>query len=242
MKMVAFLYGLIVYVLFFLGFLYLVGFVGDFAVPKSIDSGAGGPLARAIIVNCLLLGIFGAQHSVMARPWFKTRWTQLVPPVVERSTYVLFTTIALALIYWRWEPITREVWHVQNVIGRDLIWALFWLGWLIAFTSTLLISHFDLFGLRQVWYPLRGVEPEPVPFKKRFLYKIVRHPLMLGFLIAFWAAPTMTIGHLLFSLVMTAYIFLGVHFEERDLLAEHGETYAQYRREVRGVVPLPKGN
>ncbi len=239
MKVPALLYGVVSYVLFFVTFLYSVGFVGGFIVPKTIDSGAPAALAEALIVNLVLLAIFALQHSVMARPGFKHWWTQFVSPVIERSTYVLLSSLALILLYWQWRAMPAVIWDVQHAIGRPALWALFWLGWVIVLVSTFLISHFDLFGLRQVWMHYRSQPYQPVGFRKVFLYNFVRHPIMLGFIIAFWATPHMSLGHLLFAAATTAYIFIALHFEERDLVAQLGATYVEYRAQVSMIIPMP---
>ena len=238
-RILALLYGVVCYLLFFVTFLYSVGFVGGFVVPKTIGSGAPAPLLEALLINVLLLGVFAVQHSVMARPGFKRWWTQYVPPVIERSTYVLLSSLALILLYWQWRAMPEVIWDVQHAIGRPALWALFWIGWIIVLVSTFLISHFDLFGLRQVWMHYRSVDYVPVGFRKIFLYRFVRHPIMLGFIIAFWATPHMSLGHLLFALATTAYIFIGLHFEERDLVAQLGVVYEEYRAQVSMIIPLP---
>jgi len=240
MKILALLYGVVSYILFFVTFLYSVGFVGGFIVPKTIDSGVPVSLAEAVIVNLVLLAIFALQHSVMARPGFKRWWTQFVAPAIERSTYVLLSSLALILLYWQWRAMPAVIWDVQHAIGRPALWALFWLGWGIVLVSTFLISHFDLFGLRQVWMHYRTQPYQPVGFRKVFLYNFVRHPIMLGFIIAFWATPHMSVGHLLFAVATTAYIFIALHFEERDLVAQLGTVYVEYRRQVSMIFPLPK--
>jgi protein-S-isoprenylcysteine O-methyltransferase Ste14 len=237
MKIPAFLYGVGCYGVFFLTFLYAIAFVGGFSVPRTVDAGGPeNPAGIALVVNAALLGVFGLQHSIMARQGFKRWWTRLVPAPVERSTYVLFSSLALILLFWQWRPIPAPVWDVQAPSGRDLLWALFALGWLLVLLSTFLISHFDLFGLRQVWQYLRGRRPMPVGFGEPFLYRLVRHPLYVGFIVAFWAIPTMTAGHLEFALVATGYILVGVRFEERDLKRLHPE-YAEYSRRVPMLVP-----
>lgn len=239
-RTIAFVYGVVVYLIGLVTTLYTIGFVGNLFVPKSIDSGSPAPIGQALLIDALLLGLFGVQHSLMARPGFKKWWTRLVPPPVERSTYVLFTSLALILIFWRWQPVTDVVWSVENPIGRVILWSFYFLGWAIVFWSTFLINHFDLFGLRQIYLHLRGQKYTYPGFVTPLLYKLVRHPLMLGFLIAFWGTPHMTIGHLVFSVVMTAYILYAIQLEERDMVSALGGTYEEYKKQVPMLLPVPK--
>jgi methanethiol S-methyltransferase len=239
-KLFAFLYGLVAYSLFFTSFVYAIGFVGNLVVPKSIDSGAAGPVLTAALIDAALLTLFALQHSGMARRGFKRWLTRFIPDAIERSTYVLFASSILLLLFALWRPIPATVWRVDAPVGVIVLQSLFAFGWATVFFSTFMIGHFDLFGLKQVWLNLRSRARPADPFRTPALYRIVRHPIMLGFLIAFWATPFMTVGHLLFSVATTAYILIAVQLEERDLIAAHGESYRRYRREVPAFVPLPK--
>ena len=241
-RVLALVYGVVAYALFFVSFLYAIGFVDDLMVPKTIDSGAQGSLAAAVVIDLLVLGVFAIQHSVMARPAFKRGWTRLVPKPVERSTYVLFATLALILIMWAWRPIPTLVWSVGHGSLAMAITVLSLLGWGMVLVSTFLINHFELFGLQQVWAYMNGREVPAQAFRSPLFYKMVRHPIYLGFIIAFWAAPTMTVGRLIFAAATTAYIFIGIWFEERDLVGYFGDTYVEYRRRVTMIIPFaPKG-
>lgn len=234
----ALIYGIVCYLFFFVTFLYAIGFVGNVVVPKTIDSGPVGPLVPSLVVDVLVLGIFAIQHSVMARPAFKAVWTQLVPASVERSTYVLFASLALTLLYWFWQPLPDPVWSFGGTAAMVLI-ALFWIGFGVVLISTFLINHFELFGLHQVYANFRGSELSAPVFHTPGFYRVVRHPIYLGFIVAFWSAPTMSEGHLLFAVATTAYIFIGIFLEERDLVGHFGNTYVQYRRRVSMIIPLP---
>lgn len=237
MGFIAAVYGLVCYVVFLGSFLYSIGFVGNFIVPKTIDSDPGVGVPEALAVNLVLLGLFAVQHSVMARPGFKAVWTRIVPRTVERSTYVLLSSLLLALLCWKWQAIPTVVWDVSSPAPKVFLTALFGLGWLIVLLSTFMINHFDLFGLRQVYLRLRGLGYTPVNFTQRALYKVVRHPIMLGFVIAFWATPHMSAGHLLFSIATTGYILVGILLEERDLMKFHGVEYGAYRAKVPMLFP-----
>jgi protein-S-isoprenylcysteine O-methyltransferase Ste14 len=232
------LYGVIAYSLFLGSILYAIAFVGNMPVPKTIDSGDAGPLAPAVIIDILLLGIFAIQHSVMARPAFKRWWTRFVPEPVERTTYVLLASLALVLLFWQWQPIQQPIWTVTDPIGVFVTQTISLFGWALVVISTFLINHFELFGLRQVYARLRGQTLPPPVFKTPFLYKRVRHPIYLGFLLAFWSTPAMTAGHLLFAIGTTGYILIGITLEERDLIALFGDQYRRYREQVSMLIPL----
>jgi len=236
-RLAVFLYGVVCYLVFFATFLYGMGFIGNFGVPKSIDSGPHRSFIYALGINAALLGIFAFQHSVMARQWFKLVWTKLIPPPIERSTYVLFSSAALLVLFWRWEPMGSVIWNVENHTGQVLLYLLYAAGWLTVLVSTFLINHFDLFGLRQVWLYLRGFPYTPLGFRTPGPYRIVRHPLYVGWLLVFWSAPLMTVAHLVFAIATTAYILLAIQFEERDLIQFHPE-YANYRRRVPMLLPF----
>lgn len=236
----AFVYGLVAYVAFFVTLLYAIGFVGGWVVPKSIDSGEPGGLPGSLLINGALLSVFVVQHTIMARPAFKRWWTRIIPATIERSTFVLLASASLALVFWQWRPMPELIWSVDHPVGYWALTGLSLVGWGIVLASSFMVSHFDLFGLRQVWLRLQGRAYSPVGFRLVGLYRLVRHPLMLGFVIAFWATPEMSTGHLFFAVMTTAYIGFGVWMEERDLVAEHGEHYLRYRQSVRAIVPLPK--
>jgi protein-S-isoprenylcysteine O-methyltransferase Ste14 len=236
-RITAFFYGVVCYLMFLGTFLYAVGFLGNYAVPKSIDSGPQLPLGHALAVNFTLLGLFALQHSLMARPWFKRAWTRMIPTPIERSTYVLFSSLALLLLFWKWQPTGGVIWNVESAYGRLVLKGLYVFGWLTVLITTFLINHFDLFGLRQVWLHLRGREYTPIAFRIPGPYRIVRHPLYVGWLLVFWSAPVMTSAHLVFAIVTTAYILVAIQFEERDLIRFHGE-YAEYRQRVPMILPL----
>ena len=237
-KLIAFLYGIVAYLAFAVAIVYAIGFVTGLGVPKTIDSGSAGEPMQAIIINLLLMSLFAIQHSVMARPQFKKWWTRFVPVAVERSTFVLFSSLALMLLFWQWRPIPAVVWQVANPQVAASLVGLSLLGWVLVFISTFLINHFELFGLHQVANNLAGKPMPAVRFKTPLLYKVVRHPIYLGFIIFFWATPVMTAGHLLFAAVTTAYIFVGIALEEHDLLAVFGEEYRRYRQRVSMIVPF----
>jgi len=236
-RVMAFLYGIAAYAFFFITFLYAIGFVDDMVVPKTIDAGSAGPALQALIVNLVLMSIFAIQHSVMARPAFKRWWTKFVPLSVERTTYVLLASAALALLIWQWQPMPAVVWQIGEPHFATAVTVLSFLGWLIVLTSTFLINHFELFGLHQVANNLTGRPMPELRFRTPLFYRLVRHPIYLGFIVAFWAAPTMTVGRLLFAAVTTAYIFVGIWFEERDLIGMFGDQYRRYRERVPMLLP-----
>ena len=233
-------YGVACYLIFMGTTLYTIGFVGNLYTPKSIDTGRVVAPLGAAAIDAALLAVFTLQHSVMARPAFKQWWARIIPRAIERSTYVLLASLALLLLYWQWRPLPTIVWNVSNPVGRGLLLALYGVGWALVLLSTFLIDHSELFGLRQVYARWRDRDDGAPIFKTPMLYRLVRHPMMVGFLIAFWATPQMSVGHVLFSVAMTAYIVVGIHFEERDLLAYYGETYRCYQSRVRMLLPFPK--
>lgn len=235
---IAFLYGVVCYAIFFLAFLYLVGFLSNMLVPRSIDVGPAAATLTAFTINFALIALFGIQHSVMARPGFKEKWTKVVPESIERSTYVLISSLVLILLYWQWRPMTGGViWAVEAAWAQYLAWAVFFGGFAVVLLSTFIIDHFDLFGLRQVWLNLRQKAYTDLEFKVTFFYKFVRHPLYVGWIMAFWGTPRMTAGHLLFAVGMTAYILIAIRYEERDLVKFLGNDYEQYRQKVPMLIP-----
>jgi protein-S-isoprenylcysteine O-methyltransferase Ste14 len=234
-------YALICYAVFLLAFLYAVGFLGDVVVPKTVDDGSIVDPGLAVAVDVSLLTLFALQHSVMARPRFKVWWTRIVPKPIERSTYVLLASLALLLLFWQWRPLPAIVWSISEPVAAGLLMGLFWMGWLVVLASTFMISHLDLFGLKQAIQGWRSTAPDEAAFTTPLLYRHVRHPIYLGFVIAFWATPTMTDGHLLFAAVATVYILVGIQLEERDLVAFFGDRYRRYRREVGMLLPRLRG-
>lgn len=236
-RLAAFAYGLVCYAIFFGTFLYAVGFIGDFVVPKTIDSAPLVSLPNALLINLGLLSLFAVQHSVMARPAFKQQWTKIVPKPVERSTYVLFSSLCLIALFYFWQPMGITIWNVQHPVGQAILYSLFASGWLVILGASFLINHFDLFGLRQVFLYLIGKPYTQLRFATPGMYQHVRHPLYVGWLLAFWATPHMTAAHLVFALVTTVYILTAIQFEERDLIQIHGENYVDYRRRVPMLIP-----
>lgn len=246
-RLLAFVYGVVSYAAFFVMFLYLIAFLantdlGTGLVPRTIDNGLSAETGTAILVNLVLLLLFAVPHTVMARPGFKKGWTKVVPEHLERSTYVLVSALTFALIFWQWRAMPEPVWSVANETLRTVLWAVYLVGWLTILYSSFVIDHFDLFGLRQVWLHLNGKPYTPVRFSMRFPYTRLRHPLLLGWLITFWATPDMSSGHILFAGIWSAYIFVAIRYEEADLLEEHGEDYARYRQSVSMFVPIRKGD
>ncbi len=237
MGIIYLLYGTVSYAIFFVTFLYMIGFLGNFIVPKSINSGVAGPGLEALFINVVLIAVFGLQHSIMARPWFKKSWTQIVPKPAERSTYVLVSSLALILLYWQWRPMPEYLWHVESGAGRALLTGLMFTGFGIVLLATFTIDHFDLFGLRQVFLRFRNSDYFHRPFVTPGMYKLVRHPLYLGWLIAFWATPDMTYGHATFALGMSGYIFAAIPHEERDLITFLGADYENYKKTTPAILP-----
>jgi methanethiol S-methyltransferase len=238
-KLLQLAYAAVAYVVFLGAFLYSIGFVGDLLVPKTIDSGSQGPWITALVADAALLGVFAAQHSVMARPAFKRWWTRIVPTGIERSTYVLASSLCLILLFWQWRPLGVTVWTLSG-LSAQVVRAVFFLGWLVVLASTFMLSHFELFGLTQAYSAFRDRAVETLPFHTPMLYGLVRHPIMLGFLIAFWAAPAMTLGHLVFAVATTLYILIALQLEESDLVAIFGAKYLDYRRRVPMLVPFTR--
>jgi methanethiol S-methyltransferase len=241
-KILVFLYGVIAYVIFLVAFLYAIGFVGDLLVPKSINTGEDSAFWQALLVNSLLLGLFAIQHSIMARPGFKKWITGIISPAAERSTYVLLSSLLLLLMYWKWQPLTTEIWHIQNESFAMVLTGLYFFGWLVVFLATFMINHFELFGLKQILDNFKDKRHESASFQVNYFYKIVRHPIMLGFIIAFWATPDMTIGRLIFALATTVYILVAVKYlEEKDLVNALGDEYTDYQKKVPMIIPFTKG-
>jgi methanethiol S-methyltransferase len=239
-RILFFAYGSLCYLVFFGTFLYAIGFIGNFGVPTTLDGAATGPLGTGIAIDAALLTAFAIQHSVMARKWFKEWWTRIIPTPIERSTYVLFSSVALILLFAFWRPLGGVIWSIEDPAARFVLRALFAFGWALVLFSTFLINHFDLFGLRQVWLYLLGRPSDPMRFTTPGPYRMVRHPLYVGWLFAFWMTPVMTLAHLLFSVATTAYILLAIQFEERDLVREHGDKYEEYRRSVPMLIPFTR--
>jgi protein-S-isoprenylcysteine O-methyltransferase Ste14 len=240
-KSIAFLYGILAYMVFLVAFLYAIGFVGNFTVPKTIDSGTEASILKAILINTSLLSLFALQHSIMARPAFKKWFTTIINPAIERSTYILLSSLALILIYWKWQPMKTIIWEAESDSVALVLTGVFFFGWFIVFISTFMINHFELFGLKQIFDNLKNKQTQNPKFQTNYLYKIVRHPIMLGFIIAFWATPLMTVGHLMFSIITTLYILIAVkHLEEKDLRKFIGKEYEVYQKEVPMIIPFTK--
>jgi len=240
-KSISFIYGILAYLIFLISFLYAIGFVGDFIVPKSIDSGTETSFMKALLINALLLSVFAIQHSVMARPAFKKWLTSIISPAIERSTYVLLSSLALLLMYWKWQPMKTIIWEVEDHTFALVLTGVFFFGWLVVFLSTFMINHFVLFGLTQIFDNLKNKQTQNPEFQTNYLYKIVRHPIMLGFIIAFWATPLMTAGHLVFAVATTLYILIAVKYlEEKDLRESIGNEYEEYQKKVPMIVPFTK--
>jgi len=238
-KLVQMAYALVAYVIFLGAFLYAIGFVGDLVVPKTIDSGSTSPLLAALAIDAALLGLFAIQHSVMARPAFKRWWTKIVPVGAERSTYVLLSSLILLLLFWQWRPLPAAVWSLSG-LAAQVVAAVFVTGWLVVLASTFMLSHFELFGLTQAYAAFRSKAVKAIPFHTPMLYGLVRHPIMLGFIIAFWAAPLMSLGHLVFAIATTLYILIALQLEEADLIAAFGADYRDYRRRTPMLIPFPR--
>jgi protein-S-isoprenylcysteine O-methyltransferase Ste14 len=239
-KVYSLFYGLVCYLAFFGTILYAIGFVGNLIVPKTIDGEPQVPLLKAILINASLLLLFALQHSIMARPAFKTWWTSIIPHHLERSTYVLLASLCLMLLMWQWQPIGGVIWSIENETVKNILLVVYLAGWAIVFIATFLINHFDLFGLRQVWFYFRGQPYTHLPFRIPLFYRFVRHPLYFGFLIAFWSAAVMTIAHLLFAILTTGYIFTAIQLEEKDLTDHFGEQYKDYKRTKPMIIPFTK--
>jgi len=237
-RILFFVYGSLSYLIFLGTFLYAICFIGNLGVPRTLDGRASGPLRLSFAIDAGLLALFAVQHSVMARKWFKDWWTRIVPTPIERSTYVLFSSLALILLFWQWRPLGGVIWSIEDPLGRLVLRALFAFGWGLLLLSTFLINHFDLFGVRQVWLYLLGRPYKSLRFATPGPYRLVRHPLYVGWLFAFWMTPVMTLAHLLFSIATTAYILLAIQFEERDLVRDHGDAYEEYRRAVPMLLPF----
>jgi methanethiol S-methyltransferase len=238
-RLLVFLYGIVAYVMFLGVFLYAIAFVGGFGVPITVDTPSRLGVAGAIVIDLLLLGLFGLQHSGMARRAFKRFWTRIVPPPIERSTFVYASNFTLTLLMWQWQGLDHVIWRIETPALRAVVWGLFGLGWMLLLASTFVVSHADLFGLRQVYHHLVNRIPAPFTLKTGSLYTLVRHPLYLGFVIAFWSAPTMTAGHLLFSIAATGYMLVAIQLEERDLIHAFGDRYRHYRKQVPMLIPSP---